>query len=102
MHCNRAGPDAVRALKHLYRACAVVPTKTGQASSKSLKKRRLRFKRAIVRALMPDHSYKTFRVKSNWRGRLLFTRQSIAERVLDWLLPALWILALLITIISFW
>ena len=51
---------------------------------------------------MPDHSYKTFRVKSNWRGRLLFTRQSTAERVLDWLLPALWILALLFTIVSFW
>ena len=80
MHCNRARPDAVRALKHLYRACAVVPTGTGQASSKSLKKRRSRF----------------------WRGRLLFTRQGTAERVLDWLLPALWILALLTTIISFW
>ena len=52
---------------------------------------------------MSDHSYKTFRLQSNWRGRMLFARQGVvAERVLDWALPALWIGSLLITIISFW
>lgn len=51
---------------------------------------------------MSEHSYKTFRLKSNWRGRMLFARQGIAERVLDWTLPALWILSLVTTIISFW
>lgn len=58
--------------------------------------------RGIVRALMPDHSYKTLHLKSNWRGRMLFARPGIAERVLDWTLPALWILSLLTTIITFW
>ena len=51
---------------------------------------------------MPDHSYKTLRLQSNWRGRMLFARQGVAERVLDWALPALWIVSLLATIISFW
>jgi hypothetical protein len=39
---------------------------------------------------------------SNWRGRLLFARQGVAERVLDWALPALWILSLVVTVVSFW
>lgn len=58
--------------------------------------------RGIVPWLMSDESYKTFRIQSNWRGRMLFARQGVAERVLDWALPALWIVSLLATIISFW
>ncbi|HET9403633.1 MAG TPA: hypothetical protein VFU02_13870 [Polyangiaceae bacterium] len=51
---------------------------------------------------MSDDSYKTLRLHSNWRGRLLFARQGVAERVLDWALPALWILSLIVTVVSFW
>jgi hypothetical protein len=51
---------------------------------------------------MSDDSYKTLRLQSNWRGRMLFARQGVAERVLDWVLPALWILSLVVTIASFW
>jgi hypothetical protein len=29
-------------------------------------------------------------------------RQGVAERVLDWALPALWILSLVVTVVSFW
>jgi hypothetical protein len=52
--------------------------------------------------VMSDDSYKTLRLHSNWRGRLLFARQGVAERLLDWALPALWILSLVVTVVSFW
>ena len=51
---------------------------------------------------MSDDSYKTLRLHSNWRGRLLFARQGVTERALDWALPALWILSLVATVVSFW
>ncbi len=51
---------------------------------------------------MSDPSYKTIRLQSHWRGRMLFARQGVAERLLDWALPTLWILSLVVTIISLW
>lgn len=51
---------------------------------------------------MSDDSYKTLRLYSNWRGRLLFAREGVTERVLDWALPALWILSLVVAVATFW
>jgi len=49
-------------------------------------------------AVKPDVDYRiTAQLISDWRGRMLFARpRSMRERLLDYLLPALWVLALVV------
>ena len=104
MRRNLTGAPAIRlgALKlvygHLRKSAAPAPL----AIVKEFEKAPFAIRGRHSTALMSDHSYKTLRLQSNWRGRMLFTRQGVAERVLDWAMPALWIISLLATIITFW
>jgi len=49
-------------------------------------------------AVKPDVDYRiTAQLISDWRGRMLFARpRSMRERLLDYLLPVLWVLALVV------
>jgi hypothetical protein len=46
----------------------------------------------------PDEEYHTtLQITSNWRGRMLFTRPpGMRQRVLEYLVPVLWALALVV------